>query len=206
MADLPGGFARTLVERMPLIYAEAHESVVSDPRFGEPEARYLHGHMRRALVESALREVATSFGVDVDMRRADGVGGPEHVALRIGRFRFTACHVDHITGFPRESRYRGQYSLINEHAAQVQLFPTPSSPGDAAIYGIVIHSETADDKARLGTLSIGFPNVACDDWLEAPIPIVDLADAQDRPAGPESGSGEPTPKWKRGAGKKASGE
>src|SRR5437016_6877709 len=89
VADLPAGFAQALVQRMPLLYAEAYQSVMHDPRFDEPEARYLLGHVRRALVEKSLRDIGTVHKLKVEMRRADGVGGPEHVMLSVGRFCFT---------------------------------------------------------------------------------------------------------------------
>src|ERR1700727_1197066 len=120
LVDLPTGFCSALVARMQLIYLESFESVQNDPRFGEPEIRYMHGHTRRALVEFGLRELAAEYGLGVNMKRAEGVGGPEHVMLTSGRFCFTACHISTINSFPKESRHREQYSVINEHVAQGQ--------------------------------------------------------------------------------------
>jgi len=199
VADLPHGFARALIQRMQHIYAEAHESVTHDARFGKEEARYMHGHTRWALTQFALRELAAAHGVRVEMRRAEGVaGGFEHVMLIVGRFCFTHCHLQSLNGFPKESRHREQYAAINEHVAQGELFPRPSIPTEADLYGIICHCESVGDRATLGTLVIGFPNEQCDDWIDEPISLVDLADVQDRL---QQQGGDPPgaamPKWKK---------
>jgi hypothetical protein len=198
LADLPSGFCSGLVARMQFVYLESFESVKNDPRFGEPEMRYMHGHTRRALVEFGLRELAAEHGLGVEMKRADGVGGPEHVMLTSGRFCFTACHISTINSFPKESRHREQYSVINEHVAQGQLFPIASLPTAADIYGIIFHCEAGGSKSKLGTLSIGFPNERCDDWIDAPIPLVDLADAQEHIRNAPDATQAAAPKWKKG--------
>ena len=100
VADIPIGFCVAAIERMEQIYPEAYESVKNDPRFGEPEVKYMHGHTRRALVEFGLRELAVAHSVKVEMKRAEGFGGPEHVMLSSGRFCFTACHVPSMSTFP----------------------------------------------------------------------------------------------------------
>jgi len=197
-ADLPHGFARALIDRMQHIYAEAHESVTHDTRFGEDEARYMFGHTRWALTQFALRELATTHGLRVKMRRAMGVvGGFEHVMLETGRFCFTHCHLQSLNGFPKESRHREQYAHINEHAAQGQLFALPSAPSEADLYGIICHCESVGNRGNLGTLMIGFPNEQCDDWIEEPISIVDLADVQDRQEQQGGASDAVAPKWKK---------
>jgi hypothetical protein len=201
-ADLPRGFAEAMLVRMPLLYAEAYESVMHDPRFDEPEARYLHRHIRRALVEKSLRDIGGAHGMKVEMRRADGVGGPEHVMLSVARFCFTCCYLPALREFPQESRHREQYSLTNEHAAQVQMFPVNSRPTEHGIYGIIFHREAAGDKSKLGTLSVGIPNEKCDDWLEEPINLLDLADAQQSRELPQDAAKSASPKWKHQINKK----
>lgn len=199
VSDLPRGFLKALIERVPLVYAEAHDSVTHDPRFGEAEARYLHGHTRRAILEATLRTTAQSFGMAVEMRRAEGVGGPEHVMVISGRFCFTACHLPSSNGFPKESRHRQQYSMINEHVTQGQLFPISSEPDAADIYGVIAHCEVPGEKGTLGTLVIGFPNDSCDDWIDEPIDVVDLADAQERLKSSKNreSTAAAAPKWKK---------
>jgi hypothetical protein len=201
LGELPPGFVQGLVDRMPMIYTEAHTSVTNDSRFGEPEARYMLGHTRRALVEYALRELAASHRMEVAIRRTEGAGGPEHVVVSAGKFCFTACHVPTAGSFPKESRHREQYSLINEHIAQGQLFPVESRPAKTSIYGVIVHSEAIRDKGNLGSLQIGFPNERFTDWVEEPIVVVDLADTQRRLYAKQddlqSQRQAPTPKWKR---------
>ena len=196
-ADLPYGFAHSLVGRIPLVYAESYHSVTQDPRCGDPEARYLHGHVRRALIEATLREEATLAGMTVAMRRADGVGGPEHVMVSIGRFCFTACHLPSLSSFPRESKHREQYSALNEHIAQGQLFPLRAAPDTADIYGVVVHCEVPGNKEKVATLCIGFPNENCDDWIDEPIPLIDIADMQEQRRNASDATDESArPTWK----------
>jgi hypothetical protein len=197
LADLPRSYCRGLIDLFQHIYAEAYDSIKNDPRFEEPEFRYLHGHTRRALAEAGLRTFAAKLRSGCEMRRADGFGGPEHVRVTVGRFCFTACHVESPGAFPRESHHRKQYAKINEHAAQRELFTISSKPVDADIYAILAHSEALGDKSKLGGLHFGFPNDKGEDWIEEPLSVVDLADDQERSDRPRNSDSAPSPRWKK---------
>ena len=132
VSDLPPAFVRTLLERARAVYREAHAAVQQNPTLGEPEAQYLLGHQRRAHFEAMFRDAAVLHRIQFSMERSkdeDGHShGCQHVRVVVGRFAFTACHVQSPGAFPKSSRSRVQYSQINEHAAQRNLFPGSSVP------------------------------------------------------------------------------
>jgi hypothetical protein len=172
-ADLPSGFVCALLDLTPNLYRDAYAAVYENPVFGIPEADYMLGHERRARFEAMLRDVAVKHGLKVAMERSkdedDREHGCQHVRVFAGRFTFTACHVSSPGGFPRYSRTREQYSLINEHASQGQLFPVVSDPKKSDLYGVIVHTETRRKKEELQSIAIGFPNHEFNAWIQEPI-------------------------------------
>ena len=182
VADLPPGFVSTLLDQAAAVYREAHAAVQHNPNFGEPEAEYLLGHQRRAHFEAMLRDAAVLYGIQFSMERSkDEDGHPhgcQHVRVTAGRFAFTACHVQSPGAFPKSSRSREQYSQINEHAAQVKLFPVRSIPKKEELYGIIVHTERRNVKGEIQSLAVGFPDPEFNTWIQEPIPLVDIAELQ----------------------------
>jgi hypothetical protein len=175
--DVPPEFVRALLDITPNLYRDAYAAVYQNPCFGKPEADYLLGHHRRAMFEAALRNLAAKHGLRVIMAKCEK-GGCEHVRVVAGRFSLTACHVGGRGSFPRHSHSREQYSLINEHLSQGQLFPVQSTPKDAELYGIIVHTEALGRKDKLQSVCIGFPNHEFDKWIQNPTDLRDVADIQ----------------------------
>ena len=209
-ADLPPRFVRTLLDRSPAVYREAHAAVQHNPNLGDPEAQYLLGHQRRAHFEAMLRDAAVLHRVEFSMERSkDEYGhshGCQHVRVTVGRFAFTACHVQSPGAFPKSSRSREQYSQINEHAAQVKLFPVHSNPTKEELYGIIVHTERRNAKDKILSLAVGFPDPEFKSWIQEPIPLVDIAELQavwfQKVPDPQATIQVPRPTWKpRGLGK-----
>ena len=176
--DLPPEFVCTLLERAPAVYREAYAAVWYNPDLGKREAQYLLGHQRRALFEATFRESARLHGLPFSMKRTTDERGHAHgcyhVRVIVGRFAFTQCHVQSPGAFPKSSRSREQYSQINEHAAQVLLFPTDSIPREEELYGIIIHTKHRDNKREIQSLAVGFPNSEFTAWIQEPIPLAEI--------------------------------
>lgn len=202
ISDLPPGFVRAVLDQFPLIYSEAHEVVHNNPDYGKPEAEYLLGHQRRALGEASLRNLAVEHGLKVEMLKPEK-GGCEHVMITVGRFKFTLCHVASQGAFPKSSPCREQYSLINEHLSQGQLFPIESDPSDADIYAVLVHTGVPGKNSNFKSIAVGFPNHTFDAWLDAPINLLDISDLQGRRYQQKEDLQQqvqsPRPEWKKNA-------
>lgn len=198
--DLPPGLILRVLETLPKVYREAHDSVTNDSRFGEPEALYMLGHTRRALFETEFRKIAIENGVGVEMHKPKR-GGCTHVRVLAGRFQLIACHVPSPGAFPNHSDCREQYSAINEHIQQGQLFAQDSSPGEQSLYGILTHTSDRRDVASFRSAQIGFPDKSFSEWAEEPIDLLDIRDRQSATLrAKEDLQGrvqKPKPKWKQ---------
>lgn len=179
VTDLPPGFVRSLIARFPLIYNDAYAAVYNNPDYGKPEADYLLGHYRRALAEATLRNHGVEHRLKVRMEKSEH-GGCEHVRVVAGRLSLTICHITSQGAFPRYSHSREQYSLINQHLSQRQLFPVDSEPRNADLYGIILHTEIPGQKDKFKSLSVGFPNHEFNAWVQEPIDLLDISDIQSR--------------------------
>ena len=205
-ADLPLAFVRTLLGRASAVYREAHAAVQRNPDLGEPESQYLLGHQRRAHFEAMLRESAVLHRLPFSMERPkDDQGyshGFYHVRVTVGRFAFTECHVQSPGAFPKFSRSREQYSQINEHAAQGNLFPVCSNPKEAELYGIIVHTERRNRKSEIQSLSIGFPDPEFKAWIQNPVSLYDIEKLQTallhEVGEVEARTQDPRPRWKAG--------
>ncbi len=174
--DVPSGFLTNITKQLSLIYPNAFAEVYNNSELGKPEAEYLLGHQRRAMCESAFRNIALKHYLSVEMKRSEK-GWCQHVQITTGRIRMALCHVQSAGAFPKFSTSREQYSKINQHIDQFQLFPVDSTPLESEIFGILVHTE-AQKKDQFGYAGIGFPNENFTEWATKPIDIWDVIDIQ----------------------------
>jgi len=202
VSDIPPALVRRLLEVLPGVYADADAQVHEDPQLGEPEARYLLGHRRRALFETQFRDIAISTGLRVAMH-APSNGGCEHVQIMCGRFRLIACHVPSPGAFPQHSDSREQYAGINEHISQADWLAMTSEPGEEALFGVLTHTSERHDQSRFRSAQIGFPNTGFTAWVEQPVDLLDLHDMQvaayQASEDPQARNQDAKPTWKRSA-------
>lgn len=98
------------------------------------------GHLRRAYVNTAVREYADANGLvclDVKMGR----GADNHVELRIGRLVLTCHHVIRGQRLPAIAKYLDQNAELNEVLSQMELFPLvgPLQPSSKVFNVLVLH-------------------------------------------------------------------
>lgn len=200
--DLPPAFVLRILQTLPKVYREAHDSVTNDSRFGVAEALYMLGHTRRALFETEFRKIAVDSTIAVEMHKPKK-GGCTHVRVLVGRFQLIACHVPSPGAFPNHSDCREQYSAVNEHIQQGQLFAQDSNPGEQSLYGVLTHTSDHRDAATFRSAQIGFPDKSFSAWVEEPINLLDIRDQQSvafRSSEDLQGMiQKPKPKWKQEA-------
>lgn len=177
LADIPPALVRQMLDALPSVYPKAHDDVHENPDLGEPEAKYLLGHMRRALFETQFREIAIGCGIRVSMHTPTN-GGVEHVQVVCGRFRLITCHVQSPGAFPQHSDCREQYAGVNEHISQADWLAVPSEPGKESIFGVVTHTAERHDPRSFRCAQIGVPNTTFDAWVDKPVDLLDLRDLQ----------------------------
>lgn len=175
--DLPPALVTRLLERAPWVYREARDQVENGLGLDGPERAYAEPHIRRALFEKVLKEAALDCGLRPTTERVSA-GGAQYTAIRAGRILLTGSKTNGREGVPRACGFRGQYSQINEHVSQGELFPVPSAPGEAALYAIITHGPKPGAPGEIGFLRIGFPAEDMSDWADSPIDLTDIQDYQ----------------------------
>ncbi len=177
--ELPHGFVRSLIDKIPGIYKESYESVTNDPNLGEEQAKYVMGFYRRGAAETLLQRLSSEHGLKVNLIQPEN-GGCKHVRVSIGRFGAVMCHVQTRAGFPSLSDNRVQASSINELLSQSTLFPIESSPKNEEIFAVFVHTEQTNKKDSFGSIHIGFPNHKFDSWIEEPIDLMEILNEQEQ--------------------------
>lgn len=200
LADIPPALVRQLLEVLPDVYAKAYDDVHNNPRLGDPEAKYLLGHMRRALFETQFRDIALDCGLRIAMHTPTN-GGCEHVQIMCGRFRLITCHVQSPGAFPHHSDCREQYAGVNEHISQADWLSVPSDPDHEAVFGVLTHTSERHDQPQFRCAQFGIPNTAFDAWVDRPVDLLDLRDMQiaafRAPDDLQGRNQDAQPKWKK---------
>lgn len=177
LADIPPALVRQILNVLPNVYNDAYDQAYEHPQLGQPEAKYLLGHLRRALFETQFRAIAIGCGLRFTMHTPAN-GGCEHVQIICGRFRLIACHVQSPGAFPQHSDCREQYAGVNEHISQIDWLAVPSEPGEEALFGVLTHTSDRHDPRTFRSAQIGIPEPAFETWVDKPTDLLDLRDMQ----------------------------
>lgn len=177
IADVPPAFVALLISGGKWAYKEAHAHVVNDPLLGDAERAYVEPHYRRALFERKMMEVGSDSGLKATTKRVTS-GAAQYNVVRAGRILLTCSRTISRNVVPRACAFREQYANINEHIDQRQLFPVPSTPGEASLYCIVIHGPSIENSGELGFCCFAFPTQKGEKWVQEPIDLADIRDYQ----------------------------
>ena len=126
VADVPPAFVIRLLAAAEWVYREAHDAIRNNTMLGDAERAYLEPHLRRALFESKMAEVALDSGLKSVTERAVS-GAAQYNTIRAGRLLLTSSKTSGRYVVPRACGFRGQYSDINAHIDQLQLFPVSTT-------------------------------------------------------------------------------
>jgi hypothetical protein len=175
--DLPAGFVNELIDDIESVYTDSHAAMFNDPELGVNQAKTVLGHYRRSRAETLLERLAVKHGLKAETVQPVG-GGCTHVSVHVGRFELVMCHVISRDAFPQHSDDREQSSKANECLSQMDWLEESVVPGEGEFYGIIIHTEVAGVKNKLGSIKIGFPNHEWDEWIEEPIDMIEISEIQ----------------------------
>ncbi|GGA80009.1 hypothetical protein GCM10011521_17820 [Arenimonas soli] len=177
VTDVPPAFVTRLLSAAEWVYKEAHDTIKNNTMLGEAERAYLEPHYRRALFERKMLEVALDSGLKAVSEQVAS-GAAKYNLVRVGRLLLTCSKTSGRYVVPRACSFRGQYSDINEHIDQGQLFPVQSAPQEASLYCIVTHGPSTKNPGTLGYCCFGFPAMDMEKWAQQPIDLADIRDYQ----------------------------
>lgn len=177
IADLPPAFVTRMIRDAEQVYPLAHSHFAHDPLLGKAERDYMEPHYRRALFERRMMDAGLDAGLKVTTQNVSS-GAATYNLVRAGRLILTCSRTPSRNVAPRSCSFRGQYADINEHIDQTQLFPVASTPGEAALYCIIIHGPSLEDVGTLGFCCFAFPKQDGEKWAQEPIDLADIRDYQ----------------------------
>lgn len=175
--DIPPAFVGRVLNDARWVYKEARAHVENDQLLGDAERAYLEPHYRRALFERKMMDAGLDSGLQATTERVSS-GAAQYNLVRAGRLLLTCSRTASRNMVPRSCAFREQYSDVNEHIDQQQLFPVPSAPGDASLYCIIVHGPSIEKPGELGFCSFAFPSRKGDKWVQEPIDLADVRDYQ----------------------------
>ncbi len=167
--SLPKPFVSEVLRVTEWVYDEAYNSAFNHPLMGRPESEYLYPHMRRALMESKLREVANSLGLSTKVC-TNFARNHEFTEIQAGRLVLTCSHK---TGedwqMLRSSYFRQKNATLNSLLSQMEFdsagFEVFSENDDAGLLNAVIyHGTDLREKNKVGYVRIGFPSPCNSRW------------------------------------------
>jgi len=174
VSDLPHEFVNALIERLTYVYKESTAKANNDPAWGESGARYIRGHYRHVLSNELLMKLASEHGLSAAMKKTE-TDSADFLVVSAGRLSLTISHVKGKKIVPDRARHREQYSKINSHLPQTDMFESSYIDNNADIYAIICHGESG--KGDLGFVGFSFINEQANRVLDH-VPVQDVADLQ----------------------------
>jgi len=180
-SDLPPKFVSQVIDAAIWAYRDAYEAIISDNTIGDHQKGYLLPHMRRAKIETKVMEIALDCALNATVEK-NVSNNTNYTLIRCGRFVLTISMTGRRNNFPaNKCNFRKQYSEINQHIQQLQLFEIDSEPECESIYGIIIHGHNFSKQGELGFINIGFPDpTKLDKWVDIPLDLMDVKELQNK--------------------------
>jgi hypothetical protein len=155
-ANLPKGFPKALARMIGSVYVSAWNEC-KELRLGAWEKENVFPILRRAMIETELRQLAERHSVEHESHILSQTTANSYTKFRSGRIVFSVHHVDLYMGpLPRFAHYRNQNSVVNLHVEQFMLF-TDHIDRDQPIYVYIVHSTNPDNKHQLGEIQVAVP-------------------------------------------------
>lgn len=151
-------FLRDALRVLAASYRGAHADC--SMQFPAPEAHDLYPIMRRAMVESQMRELTEGYPEISATSELNHGGTSYYTLLSSGNVFLTANAVENPEKPVRKAMYRETYA----RASQPNLFEEPPVEG-AILYGILLHGPDELNKTRPEFVHIAFPNKDCSDYV-----------------------------------------
>jgi hypothetical protein len=156
--------AELIEDILRLLAAEYRTAYEECKMFYPPEeAHDLRPHVRRAKIESKVRELAKSYPgvtatVEPNARRTGW-----HTVIRSGNVAMTISHVNQPSDMVRAADFRTTYA----QDAQINMFgpDKPKPPRDATLFAILRHGASKRTPRRPDFVRVGFPDEDCTHYV-----------------------------------------
>src|SRR5215213_2662557 len=158
LAAYPDDLLRDVLRALAAVYPGALADCRS--KHPAPETHDLYPHVRRAMLEYQLREIAKGYTGIVASAELNYKGTSYYTLLRSGSVYLTANAVETPSARVRHAMYRETYA----RTSQPNLFGGPLEEG-TMLYGILLHGPEVKNKARPEFAHIAFPNQDCSEYI-----------------------------------------
>ena len=169
-SELPLAFLEELQTGLAFAYQEAFSRGYVEPGLGRSEAEDVTPHIRRALVENCVRELANKHGLHAvatkNKRRTSN-----YTVISCGKILFTISHINDsssCSALPR-AKFRQQHSALNGLLAQGRFeeFDTDDmvTADGNVVYAILIHGALGNSSAP-EFIEFAIPDENNQEWLD----------------------------------------
>ena len=127
LSDLPLGFVPDFLSKLSQGYSESRSRA---SEYSGYEAKNIFPYIRRSICEGIFRKAAQDANLDCEAR-TNTQGNNHYTWAKANRLLLTISHIRSEKGMPRQAKLRSQYSEINQHLAQSDMFypNTVKEPG-----------------------------------------------------------------------------
>ena|ERR1044072_1634312 len=127
------------------------------------EAHDLRPHVRRAKIESKLRDIVASYPGVTATAEPNANRTSWHTRITSGNVVMTLNHVNQPSDMVRQADFRSGYA----QDAQIDLFNPnkPPPPSDATLFAIVRHGASKKTPRRPDFVRVGFPDEECKHYV-----------------------------------------
>lgn len=159
--QIPLGFAMPLLHIFPGIYAETHRWAYAN--FPAPEARDLLPHLRRAVVEKTVAQVAADCPGVQQSAQLNAGRNCRHREVRAGCILLTTSYTEAPARMVRDAQFR----LTLAESNQPYLFEELDKRlRGNAVYALILHGPHVIEPSTLGFLRLAFPAPDLNGYLE----------------------------------------
>ena len=160
--DFLAAYSDDFLQDVVRVLANCYRGAHAECRLQYPpaEAHDLYPIVRRAMVESQLREVAEGYAEISAPSKPNHAGTSYYRLLSSGNVFLTVNAVEHPNTKVRRAMFRETYAEVS----QPNLFGEPPEEG-TTLYGILLHGPEVLNKTRPEFAHIAFPNKDCSDYV-----------------------------------------
>jgi hypothetical protein len=163
---VPIDFWKSIKDRYPLLYPEAHSRSHKDPLVAKHSAEFLLPFIRLSLAEQVFMDSALRASIPV-RPEWNSAHNYQYALAQVGQFEFTTNSAKSPYDAPKDSVYRQQKAKINQYLPQLTMPFVIVDRGafSQRIYGTVLHCADPNDPSRHKCTHISFPSKDNESWV-----------------------------------------
>ncbi len=163
-SELPPEFIIDLKRRLTSVYKESRAKAVNDPAWSEAWDSYMYGNYRHVLSNITLEKLAAQHNLPVEIKKTE-TESANFCVVKTNKLAFTISHVKTPKSVPDRARHREQYSRINNHLPQRDMFEEHYIDNNCDIFAIICHGESKNSN-ELGFIGFSFTSAKGNRVLE----------------------------------------